>query len=481
MESICSTLLDSGMLSMHPIDPEDPEKVLTFLRSVILGTSIILNAYLLYDNGDPTIDPKMAESNKTSLLPKYPLGGRVSLLLKRLSRAVASNQAVLRGTGMKNVLNSSDSNVQLVLDELDLLLKDGMGDSLSFFRVTGTDDLKSFIVTECNKLDMAEDMNGLLINEIKDEDKQNELHYALHYASTNNPGGTTNRAISDMTSDEISAIARRDDEKRARAVLQRFANQILNTGLFSVLNLRQRNEHTRRMKRFIAICAQKMILDKKWKEPVTWIASLGMELKSTSSIPNPYDFPAMIVTHRRVTRMILKEKAEMWRKYSHDDSQEWTKKGKFHKLLMEYGCLESDCEMSRFRLEQCLRVCENNISLGGSNTGWWIRQRQEVTVEIETLNGIIATIMLFFEGKKNNGHSIFKHPSTTEVNASRADVEKFLTDKVIEEKQQEQGQHVVDDSGIDKDPYDGDDDDDYDDIDHLDSKFSSSSRNRKKG
>ena len=102
-------------------------------------------------------------------------------------------------------------------------------------------------------------------------------------------------------------------------------------------------------------------------------------------------------------------------------------------------------------------------------------------MEIETLNGIIAKIMLIFEGKKKNGSSIFERPSSTEVNASRADVEKFLSDKVIEEKQQDQEQHVVDDSSIDKDPYDGDDDDDYDDMDYFDSKFSSSSRNRKKG
>mmetsp|Transcript_15053 Transcript_15053/g.37085 ORF Transcript_15053/g.37085 Transcript_15053/m.37085 type:complete len:227 (+) Transcript_15053:305-985(+) len=226
------------------------------------------------------------------------------------------------------------------------------------------------------------------------------------------------------------------------------------------------------MKRFIAMCAQKMILDQKWKEPVTWMASLGKEL-NFSSIPNPYDFPALIVAHRREKRK------NMWLKYSQHDSQQRWEPGKFHQLLMKYGCLSSDCEMSRFRLEQSLCVCENNINMGGSSTRWWARARQEVTVEIETLNVNLAAIMSMFEGKKRSEQA--------EIISSRKDVENFLMDKVIEEKQQSQEQQVVGDNGADKDPYDGDeddydyDDDHYDDLDYFDSKVSSSSRNRKKG
>jgi hypothetical protein len=497
LESVCLTLLNSGSFDA---DTSDPEGLLVFVRAVVLGTSIILNAYLIYAFGDESIDPTSAELMNSSVLPKYPLGGKIYLLLSRLSCVLNSRttQNICRDTNLKEALSTIDADVHSVLDALNSFLMDRVGDHLSFFGIQKADngnclDVIKYGSEDMTSLSITRHLDGLLIEEIKNTNKQEGLpcyNFLSHVdIPSTDPGRRLGTATPDLTADEIAAIARRDDEELARTMLGRFAYRILNKGLLSTSFLRQRITNIRRMKRFVAICAQKMIIEPKFRDPFTWMPLLHTDITSISSLPDPFDFPAFVVFHRREKRMFLLEK-------SADDPvprvQKKTEQSNHDRSsfdLLEYGRLASDCEICRFRLEQCLRVCENNIKMGGSYTSKWVRFRQEVTVEVETLNDYLSTIISIVENRYETS-SIRPHPSKVDarIKSARDDVDNFFAQKIDEENTRQQDEP---DGDVDEDPYDGDDDgdddydydfdDDYDDSDYYGKVPSSASSRRKKG
>lgn len=483
-ESICNALLHSGSFDLNRTG-KVPEEHLVVVRAVVLGTSILVNAYLLYAAGDPSIDPRSAETNP-SVLPKYPLGvGATRKLHKHLVRLLNSDTYIDLAQDLRFALDDPRADVQRILESLNTLLKDTIGDSLSFFSIRRNNlDRNSIVLTEFDIKDMGKMhvkryLDGSLIAEIKANSKEKPLPCHGFLAGNNSPASTQATKSStnnmDLTSDEIATIARRDDEEEARAIIGRFAYKILNKDLFDVAGCKQRTAKIRRMglilKRFIARCVQKTSIQPQFGSPGTWMA-LEQAPMSISCIPNPYDFPAYIVTHRRQKRDFLHERAKRLLSVEKHGSmnKQKTQRQKYiacKKYLRTYGQLASDCEIGRLQLEQCLRVCENNIKLGGSNTGNWARNRQETIVEIDALNQYLATIALMFD--KGN----IKPPKEGQLEcmkSSYADhVEKFLDEKIKEERRllQDEEEKQQNEDGLLSES-EADDLDDYDDFDYDD-------------
>lgn len=460
LENTILCLLQSNCLNT---EPSDPESELILVRAMVLGGSIVVNACILHTIGNSLLDKGGAQTN-AYVLPKYPLSGNVSLLATQMSGVLRSKSKSAMMQNFRASLLDRSSSVAGLLDGTNALLKEATGDRLSFFRIlpcaenTNGVAVSEFDTNDRNTEPLKPLLTGILVNEAleaaenRGKNPCDDFLEGVKIFSKSSTGQRRGDYSVDLSSKEIADMARYVDEQEAHSVIARAARRYIHGDLGKerlTCEGRIARMQARRaiLTRFVAVVAQKVVITRNL-DSFTWDDSA----ETISMLPDPWKDAAKVVASRRKWRDLLRQKAVFSLEAS--ASEHYGKKHKrpeYEKHLLQYGRLASDCELSRIMLEGVLRVCDNNIKSGGSNTRFWLGIHKEAEVEVNSSNEQLAKIVGMFE--KSNFR--LKLEQVKRMQSIRTEVEMFLQTKV-----EEQERLLVDGKdNKDEYAYDGDEDD----------------------